>query len=147
MRRFREAETVDDLAAAYRAYLACLNARDWERLGRYVADDVRRNGERMGLAGYRAMLEQDFRDIPDLTFEVALLAVDPPLVACRLVFDCTPSGTFMGLPVNGRNVSFAENVFYEFRDEKIIEVWSVIDQAAIEAQSRAKKRRLGDTRD
>ncbi|WP_336605525.1 ester cyclase [Chromohalobacter canadensis] len=28
---------------------------------------------------------------------------------------------------------FAENVFYEFRDEKIVQVWSVIDKAAIEA--------------
>ena len=29
---------------------------------------------------------------------------------------------------------FAENVFYQFRDERIAEVWSVIDKAAIEAQ-------------
>jgi predicted ester cyclase len=31
-------------------------------------------------------------------------------------------------------VSFSENVFYEFRDGKIREVWSVIDKAAIESQ-------------
>src|SRR5438105_5024143 len=36
--------------------------------------------------------------------------------------------------VNGKRVSFTENVFYEFRSEKIREVWSVIDKAAIEAQ-------------
>ena len=36
--------------------------------------------------------------------------------------------------MNGRRVSFAENVFTEFRDEKIVQVWSVIDKAAIEAQ-------------
>ncbi|TKB06842.1 MAG: ester cyclase, partial [Mesorhizobium sp.] len=28
----------------------------------------------------------------------------------------------------------AENVFYEFQREKIRQVWSVIDRAAIEAQ-------------
>jgi predicted ester cyclase len=31
-------------------------------------------------------------------------------------------------------VSFAENVFYQFRAGKIAEVWSVIDKRAIEAQ-------------
>jgi predicted ester cyclase len=31
-------------------------------------------------------------------------------------------------------VSFAENVFYEFRSGKVWQVWSVIDKAAIEAQ-------------
>jgi predicted ester cyclase len=39
-----------------------------------------------------------------------------------------------GLPVNGKRVSFTENVFYRFTSEKIEMVWSVIDQAAIKAQ-------------
>lgn len=41
---------------------------------------------------------------------------------------------FLGLAVNGKRVSFTENVFYQFRDGKIAQVWSVIDKAAIEAQ-------------
>ncbi len=63
-----------------------------------------------------------------------MLICEPPFVASRLRFDCAPKGVFLGLPVNGRTVSFTENVFYEFRDGKIHEVWSVIDKAAIEAQ-------------
>ena len=59
---------------------------------------------------------------------------EPPLVASRLRFDCTPKGAFLGLRVDGKRVSFTENVFYEFRDAKIAEVWSIIDKAAIEAQ-------------
>jgi predicted ester cyclase len=51
-----------------------------------------------------------------------------------LGFDCAPKGTFLDLPVNGKRIRFAENVFYEFRDAKIARVWSVIDKAAIEAQ-------------
>ena len=58
---------------------------------------------------------------------------DAACIASRLRFDCTPGGIFLGLPVNGKRVSFAENVFYEFRNEKIDRVWSVIDKAAIEA--------------
>ena len=80
------------------------------------------------------MLENDFCEILDLHFNIQLLVSDPPCVASRLVFDCTPRGRFLGLDVNGTRVSFAENVFYEFRGDKIVQVWSVIDKAAIESQ-------------
>jgi predicted ester cyclase len=123
-----------DLSALYRAYIACLNQQDWPNLGQFVDDNVSRNGERLGLSGYRQMLERDFDEIPDLRFNIDLLIADPPYVAARLVFDCSPKGRFLGLDVNGRRVSFTENVFYEFRAGKIVKVWSVIDKAAIEAQ-------------
>lgn len=126
--------TKAELAILYRNYIACLNAQDWANLGRFVHDDVRYNGRQVGLPGYRAMLEDNFRAIPDLRFDVELLVADPPRLASRLRFDCTPAGELFGLQVNGRRVSFAENVFYEFGDGHIVEVWSVIDKAAIEAQ-------------
>ncbi|MGV7218284.1 ester cyclase [Bradyrhizobium sp. UFLA05-112] len=122
------------LADIYRSYIACLNRQDWPALGQFVHDNVSHNAKTLGLAGYRAMLEQDFREIPDLHFNIELLICDPPHIACRLTFDCTPVRTFLGLGVNGKRVSFCENVFYEFRDEKIWQVWSVVDKAAIEAQ-------------
>jgi len=126
--------TGDDLADLYRAYIACLNRQDWAALGQFVHDDVAHNARPLGLAGYRAMLERDFREIPDLQFNIELLISAPPSIAARLKFDCTPVGTFLGLAVNGRRVSFCENVFYEFREGRIRQVWSVIDKAAIEAQ-------------
>jgi len=126
--------TGDDLADLYRAYIACLNRQDWAALGQFVHDDVAHNARPLGLAGYRAMLERDFREIPDLRFNIELLISGPPSIAARLKFDCTPVGTFLGLAVNGRRVSFCENVFYEFCEGRIRQVWSVIDKAAIEAQ-------------
>ena len=126
--------TKTDLSDIYRNYIACLNQQDWTNLGRFVHDEVQYNGKRIGLSGYRAMLEADFRAIPDLYFDIHLLISEPPRVASRLSFNCTPKGLLFGLPVNGRKVSFTENVFYEFRDQRIEKVWSVIDKAAIEAQ-------------
>lgn len=122
------------LADIYRSYIDCLNAQEWQALNRFVRDDVQHNGRLLGERGYREMLEQNFSEIPDLRFEIALLVSQPPLIASRLAFHCTPKATFLGVAVNGRQVSFTENVFYEFRDEKIARVWSVIDKAAIEAQ-------------
>jgi len=123
-----------DLSDVYRDYIACLNKQDWPRLEQFVHDEVCRNGQQIGLSGYRKMLERDFSEIPDLHFNIQLLISDPPYIATRLKFDCTPMGKFLGLDVNGKRVSFAENVFYEFRMEKIWQVWSVIDKATIEAQ-------------
>ncbi|AZO09099.1 ester cyclase [Mesorhizobium sp. M3A.F.Ca.ET.080.04.2.1] len=124
----------EDLAERYRGYIACLNAQDWDDLGRFVGEEVQYNGETIGLSGYRRMLEGDFDAIPDLRFNIELLVSEPPRVAARLHFDCRPKGLLFGMPVNGARVSFAENVFYEFRDGRICEVWSVIDKAAIQAQ-------------
>jgi predicted ester cyclase len=126
--------TTEELRDRYRGYIDCLNRQDWAQLGDYVAEDVQRNGEKLGLAGYRRMLEGDFAAIPDLFFKIDFIVSEPPHVAARLVFDCTPKGELFGLPVNGKRVSFTENVFYRFRDGKIDIVWSVIDQAAIAAQ-------------
>ena len=123
-----------DLEGIYRKYIKCLNERDWETLGLLLHEDVTRNGSTLGIKGYTEMVEEDYEEIPDLHFEVDMLVVQPPTVACRLRFDVTPKGTFLGLAVNGRRVTFCENVFYIFEDEKIRDVMSVIDKIAIEFQ-------------
>ena len=124
----------NDLPDIYRGYIACLNGQDWSNLGRFVHEDIDHNGAALGLSGYREMLEGDFRAIPALHFDVHFVVCEPPRVASRLRFDCTPKGVLFGLPVNGKRVSFTENVFYEFLEGRIRGVWSVIDKAAIEAQ-------------
>lgn len=126
-----------NLADHYRAYTACLNARDLERLGEYVSDGVIHNGSKIGLKGYREMLAGNYRDIPDLRFVVDLLLADASTVASRLRFDCRPRGEFLGLRIDGRQVVFHENVFYRFSEGKITQVWSVIDKGEIEKQLKA----------
>jgi predicted ester cyclase len=122
------------LPDVYRAYIACLNRQDWANLGRYVAENVEHNGRAFGLSGYRRMLEDDFAAIPDLGFHIDLLVCEPPRIAARLWFRCSPRSEFLGLRIDGRTVGFAENVIYEFRDGRIATVWSVVDKPAIEAQ-------------
>lgn len=123
-----------ELRALYREYITCLNKQDWRRLGEFVDDEVFYNGRQIGLAGYRQMLERDFEAIPDLRFDPRLLVCEPPHLASRLLFDCTPKSELFGLRVNGKRVTFSENVFYEFGGGRIVRVWSIIDRAAIEAQ-------------
>jgi predicted ester cyclase len=129
-----EGITAAELRSIYQRYLDCLNAQDWPRLGEFVHDSVSHNGRPLGVAGYRSMLENAFRQIPDLHFRVELLVCEPPAIAARLRFHCSPRGEFLGLPLNGRTVSFAENIFYAFEGRKIRTAWSVLDKSEIEAQ-------------
>ena len=126
--------TRSELSNVYRDYIDCLNRQDWSSLARFVHEDVTHNSEQLGLSGYQRMLEKAFTEIPDLFFNIELLVSDPPCIASRIRFDCAPKDKFLGLDIHGRRVSFTENVFYEFRDEKIVQVWSILDKAAIEAQ-------------
>lgn len=122
------------LRDAYKGYISCLNAQDWQSLHHFVAETAQHNGRHLGVALYREMLILDYQQIPDLQFNIGLLVVEPPIIASRLDFDCTPAGNFLNLPVNGKRIQFSENVFYEFVDYKIDKVWSIIDKSAIEKQ-------------
>ncbi|RMV70494.1 hypothetical protein ALP05_02075 [Pseudomonas caricapapayae] len=127
-----------NLAEQYAAYIACLNERRWQDLGDFVDSGVHYNGEQISLAGYRSMLENDVRIIPDLRFNIDLLVVEAPQVAARLLFNCSPQGRFMGLEARGQRITFSENVFYTFREGRIVSVWSVIDKAAVERELRGE---------
>lgn len=133
--------TKTELQSRYLDYIACLNKQDWSTLTHFVHNDVRYNDNQIGFAGYRSMLEANFAEIPDLHFNIELLVAEPPHIASRLHFNCTPRATFLNLNINGANISFAENVFYKFHEKKIVQVWSVIDKTAIEAQLLADSER------
>ena len=118
----------------YRRYIDRLNERRLDELGEFVHEELTYNGRPMTRLDYQAMIARDVAAIPDLRFDIQGLVVDRDQVACRLRFDCTPRGEFLGLRPDGRRVVFAEHVFYRFRDGKIGEVWSLIDRHAIEEQ-------------
>lgn len=119
------------LRAHYLAYLAALNERRFADLSAYVADELVYNDSPMTLGEYRALLEDDVRRIPDLTYDPRLIVVDNDVVACRLRFDCTPQEPFRGLPPGVRAV-FAEHVFYRFSERRIVRVWSLLEPGGAE---------------
>ena len=124
----------NQLSSIYRNYIKCLNEQNWQILNRFIHPEVCHNGIHLGVIGYQQMLEQDYIQIPDLYFSIELLVVDPPYVASRLRFHCSPKDRFLNLHIDGKKISFTENVFYEFSDEKIIQVWSILDKTTIESQ-------------
>ncbi len=127
-------ETAAEFEAHYRRYIGYLNDRRVHELAEFVHETLIYNGKPLTRIGYQDMIAGDIAAIPDLYFDIRLIVVNGDHIACRLMFECTPRGEFLGLRPSGKPVSFAEHVFYRFRDGKIGEVWSLIDRAAIEAQ-------------
>ena len=62
--------TAEDLRGFYLGYIDCLNRRNWAALGGFVHAKAAHSGSRIGLSGYREMLEGDVATIPDLFFDV-----------------------------------------------------------------------------
>lgn len=123
-----------ELERIYRNYIDALNDRRLEDLEEFVHDRLVYNGEEMTREQYAAMLADDVRVIPDLHYDIDLLVADDHQVAARLWFDCSPQGSFLGIRVDGRRISFAEHVFYRLHRGRIDQVWSLLDKEAIRDQ-------------
>ena len=130
---------MSDLRSHYLAYLARLDARDFDGLAPFVADAVTHNGRAMTRDAYGAMIAGQIEPVPDLRFVPDTVLVEGGLVgdarvAARLAFTGTPLRPFLGLSPNGGAVHFTEHVFYDFEDGRIRAVWSLVDRATVEAQ-------------
>ena len=123
-----------ELEEIYRNYIAALNDRRLDDLDQFVHERLTYNGEAWTRERYLALLADDVQNIPDLRYEIQLLVVGSEHVGCRLWFDCTPLGDFLGIDVSGRRICFAEHVFYRFRAGRIEHVWSLIDTDAVRRQ-------------
>ena len=108
------------LRAIYTDYIACLNARNYDGVSRFVNKDAVHNGRQQGVTGYTQMIKESYESYPWLHFNIVMLVVDEKeeSVASRLVLKGEGSAVWDGP---------RENVFYQFRDGKISEVWSMLE--------------------
>jgi predicted ester cyclase len=134
IRRHKEEPVSEPLETIYRAYLEALNDRRLDDLDEFVHDELVYNDRPISRRQYARMLAEDVRKIPDLHFTADLLVTGDGVVACRLWFDCTPEHEFAGIEPTGRRASFAEHVFYRFREGRIEQVWSLVDLDALRQQ-------------
>lgn len=123
-----------DREAHYRRYISYLNDRRVDDVQEFVNEELTYNGEPMSRIEYQNLIARNIAAVPDLYFGILVLVSSGDHIACRLKFDCTPQSEFLGQQPNGRSISFSEHVFYRFHDNKICEVWSLLDWPAIMGQ-------------
>ena len=126
-----------DLADRYARYLAACNAHDLDRLGEFVAPDVRVDDAPVGLAVYTARVAAVVEAFPDYVWRIRHLVVNRPMLAAHLDDSGSHTGApFLGVAASGRTVRTTELAVYAYRGGLIAEVWSVTDRLAVLAQLR-----------
>ncbi len=101
-------------------YIACLNAKSYDDISRFVGEGVVHNGRRLGIAGYTQLIKDSFETYSWLHFSIGMLVVDATqqTVAARVILKGTDS--------NAADVP-REHIFYKFQDGKISEAWSMLE--------------------
>ncbi|KAJ4464377.1 polyketide cyclase SnoaL-like domain-containing protein [Lentinula aciculospora] len=121
----------------YRQYISYLNDRKTHDLSDFVHEELTYNDKPITRVDYQNYIADDIARIPDLYFDIHHLIVSDNHVASRIQFNCTPMKDFRGNAPNGEKISFVEHVFYQFEDGKIRQVWSLLDDRAIDAQMKS----------
>ena len=73
-----------DLADRYRRYLEACNAHALDRLGEFVAPDIRVDGVPIGLAEYAARIGVVLAAFPDYRWRIRHLIDNRPMLAAHL---------------------------------------------------------------
>jgi predicted ester cyclase len=123
--------------AFYRRYMDACNAHEFDRLGEFVAADVRVNGEVQGLESYVAGLREVVRGFPDYHWDLRHLFVDGDRIAAHFIDTGTHRGPAFGVPATGRAVRTQEFAVYHLADGLIAEVWVAADNLSLLHQLQA----------
>lgn len=134
--------TQQRISDRYTAYIASINSDTMEsELPKYCQAHVIHNNRHLSLEQYRLMIQDSKDAIPDLMFHIDTILYDEvsQKLAVRLEFTGTPISNVAGIEsiiVNEKqkHVSFSEHVFYQLRDEKIEQIWSIVDWEAVRMQ-------------
>jgi steroid delta-isomerase-like uncharacterized protein len=131
---------MDNTEKIYRKYIAAINAKNWDLVKTFLHDSITHNNRALSKPEYCQLMISTFDACPDIGFVIDKLLVDEGSeeVACRITFKGTPVKTFLGVEITGKGkaVSFAEHVFYKFREGKIADVKSLVDVEEVRRQLR-----------
>jgi predicted ester cyclase len=112
----------------YRAYIEALNERRLDDAQRYYADRVVYNGVEMTSDQWlRQAIVETLDVIPDFRWSIDRVVVEGLDIAARLIDSGVVTRQWRGVPVTGTPVHFDEHVFYRLSNDRVAEVWSMID--------------------
>lgn len=130
------AHSSPDLSTVYRRYIQAIRDRDLDEVSKYVSEGVVHNGKQLGLEGYKDLLKRNIFE-PDTQITIKRLIASEYHAAALLVFTTKPTTKeLVGIELDGTEFSYAENVFYDFKNGKIFEVHSLVDIDAVRSHAR-----------
>ena len=119
--------------ALVRAFVAAINAQNWERLRELVAPDFVRHSDAAGSPGIHsrdeleAFLRHELVTFPDAHESLEDLVAENDKVAARHRFTGTQHGPMDTLPPSGRTMTATYLAIYRIADGRIAEAWAEWD--------------------
>jgi predicted ester cyclase len=92
------------------------------------------NGTAIDLAGYREMALGMKAAFTDLKHDIHHIVAEGDSVAVGITFRAKHIGPYEGIAATGRTIAIEELVVLQFRDDKVVSEWAVVDLAAVEQQ-------------
>lgn len=116
-----------DLSSVYRKYIQAIRDRDLDAIDGFVDTDVVHNKTYLGLQKYKELLQNNIISTK-VDISIKRLVSTSDCVAAILIFTTKPeTKSLVGIELDGVPFSYEENVFYDFKGGKIIEVHSQFD--------------------
>ena len=107
-------------------------------IDRFLAEDFVEHEAIPGMGATRDTPRQLFTMMhgafPDFRATVHELLEDGDRIVARVTFSGTHQGEFMGMPASGNPVAWNAIDILQFRDDKVVAHWGVMDMAAAMAQ-------------
>ncbi len=129
---------VSDLDGLVRGLFAAADAGDLDSFDRYLHDDVVVHApaglSTVGLESERESSRKRKLAMPDLHHEFIDVLSSPGVVAARTVVTGTVHGSYGGVSAEGRSFKVDQAVFAYVRDDKIAELWEIVDMASLREQ-------------
>lgn len=126
--------TTFDIHTFYRSYVAALNAREFDRIDQFVADEVAVGREVYARDVVVGALESIIDAVPDFRWSVQELLVDGNRAAARLVNTGTPVKEWNGIEPTGASFEIVEYAIYRVDNGRFVEMMNLHDSAAAARQ-------------
>lgn len=107
-------------------------------IDRFMAEDFVEHEAIPGMDATRETPRQLFKMMlgafPDFRATVDEILEDGDKIVARVTFSGTHEGEFMGMPASGNHVAWNAIDILQFRDDKVVAHWGVMDMGAAMAQ-------------
>lgn len=127
-----------NLEALLTGLFAAGDAGDFEAFDKYLHDDVVVHApsglSTVGLENERESWRKAKLAIPDLRHKFVDILSSPTIVAARAVVTGTMHGAYGGFSAQGRSFMVDQGVFAHVREDKIAELWEIVDTAVLREQ-------------
>ena len=134
------ADVQSENKAVIQGFVAAGNNRDYDRLSKYVADDVVRHCQATpglevnNLDQFIAFMEADVAICPDSRVDVQQMVADGDRVAIWATYTGTQEGAMGPFPPSGKQMVLEFAAIFRFEESKIAELWVLWDNMAALAQ-------------